>query len=130
MFDRTFIQPPAQNENVHVTTTVHEHRAPTDESVKILREMEEKAFAQVIDVMISKAGDNTLGVATFNRNFATDDTMVVFSLNGCKIRATIPRDLTADKRKWLDNIAAEIGKAVGMMVVSKALGIGALDGRI
>ena len=32
----------------HVTTNVHEHRAPTDESVKLLNDMQEKAKANLI----------------------------------------------------------------------------------
>lgn len=32
----------------HIESTTHEHKAPTDESIKLLREMEEKARAQII----------------------------------------------------------------------------------
>jgi hypothetical protein len=35
----------------HLTKTVHEHRAPTDESVRLLREMEQKARDQIIQAI-------------------------------------------------------------------------------
>jgi len=41
----------------HVTRKVHEHRAPTDESVKLLREMEAQAKSEVVDSIHLK--DNT-----------------------------------------------------------------------
>lgn len=47
MFDRTFITP---TEVRHVPTTVNvtENRAPTDESVRLLKELEEKALEKVL----------------------------------------------------------------------------------
>ena len=42
MFDRTVIVP-GRTQTEYVTREVHEHRAPTDASVKLLREMEQKA---------------------------------------------------------------------------------------
>lgn len=51
MFDRYEIRP--QN-NVHTTKTVHEHRAPTDQSIRLLREMEEKARDSILDVIYVK----------------------------------------------------------------------------
>jgi hypothetical protein len=47
MFDRVTVQNPTQ----YVTKEVIEHRAPTDESVKLLREMEAAAQAEVIKAL-------------------------------------------------------------------------------
>jgi hypothetical protein len=38
-------------ERVHESVTVHEHRAPTDESVRLLREMEEAARDKVVQAI-------------------------------------------------------------------------------
>lgn len=49
MFDTTIIrQGPSYPQNVNIT----EHRAPTDESVKLLNEMQEKAKRNLIDSIV------------------------------------------------------------------------------
>ena len=53
MFDRTYIAPGPSS----VSVRVEEKRAPTDESVRLLREMEEKARASVVESMrLTSAG--------------------------------------------------------------------------
>lgn len=46
MFDRYQVGP--SSISVHETRTINEHRAPTDESVRLLTEMEEKVLERVI----------------------------------------------------------------------------------
>ncbi len=46
MFDRYQVGP--SSISVHETRTINEHRAPTDESVRLLSEMEEKVLRRVI----------------------------------------------------------------------------------
>lgn len=58
MFDRMYIDAPQITQSV--TRTVHEHRAPTDESIKIYREMVEKARAEVLDAVLNGVPDNLL----------------------------------------------------------------------
>lgn len=64
--------------------TIHEHKAPTDESVKLLREMEEAARKSVLDVY--RFEDNLLSgivVLMKARTGADDRTIYVrFTLNG------------------------------------------------
>ena len=54
MFDKTYITPQSKptHKTVSVTQTVHEHRAPTDESVKLLNEMQDKAIGNIIDTIV------------------------------------------------------------------------------
>jgi len=47
MFDSYNVR--AVTEHTSVTREVHEHRAPTDQSVRLLAEMEDKALARVLD---------------------------------------------------------------------------------
>jgi hypothetical protein len=44
MFDTYVTRAPS---SVHHSTTVHEHRAPTDDSVKLLNEMQQKALNNI-----------------------------------------------------------------------------------
>jgi len=48
MFDRTIIHTPTRTEYVDRNITVNEHRAPTDQSVKLLSEMEKAAEDKLI----------------------------------------------------------------------------------
>jgi hypothetical protein len=70
--------------------TIHEHRAPTDESVKILREMEEAARQSVLST--HRFNDNELkGIAVqFLMNPADFDSKLYirFSLNGKEFQFT------------------------------------------
>ena len=72
---------------------VLEHRAPTDDSVRLLREMEEKARAQVVDAYVLR--DNALSGAIVH--FRSDTSMediyqVALDLNGEKIRFRVNLD--------------------------------------
>jgi hypothetical protein len=50
MFDKTtLVLAPTRDQHHHHRTEVHEHRAPTDESVRLLREMEQKMRDRVLD---------------------------------------------------------------------------------
>ena len=65
--------------------TIHEHRAPTDESVKILREMEEAARQSILDVyQFEDNGLSGITVLMKPRSCFEDDRVlyVRFTLNG------------------------------------------------
>lgn len=64
----------------------HEHRAPTDESVKLLREMEQKAEERIIE-SAAVADNGFHGVVQSLRSFADDRHIrrAIFSLNGRKM---------------------------------------------
>lgn len=91
MFDRYhFTQSPRGPSRVDV----HEHRAPTDKSIALLREMEAAAEAKII-ASVRLAGNGLNGSATLTENCA-DATMtarVVFDLNGrrCVVKEVFER---------------------------------------
>jgi hypothetical protein len=60
MFDRIHVHP-TKHVPYEKSVTVHEHRAPTDESVRILDEMRAKAERDIAAVFITK--DNSLADA-------------------------------------------------------------------
>ena len=80
MFDKYEIGP----REVTVKKDVHEHRAPTDESVALLRDMEKKARREVLVAYVVQ--DNLLSGAVVQfvpNEFACDtEVHVTFTLNG------------------------------------------------
>jgi hypothetical protein len=68
--------------------TVTEKRAPTDESVKLLREMESAAKKEVLK-SIRLDGNEFKGVVHISQDFMSDQYVVVavFDLNGKRIQA-------------------------------------------
>ena len=72
----------------YVTREIREHRAPTDDSVKLLREMEAKAQEQIVEAI--HVGDTTFECVVHTIKMPMDDAtkwMAIFSLNGKKITA-------------------------------------------
>ena len=64
--------------------TVHEHRAPTDESIKILREMEEKSRQQIVEKFV--VNNNVVnGSVTLFRDAMTDN-------HECRVRLVLNGD--------------------------------------
>lgn len=90
MFDRPVILVPHVTQHVtrEVTKQVHEHRAPTDESVRLLAEFEAKARERIVEAI--HVGDGVFEcVVHIEKSFADDAVrlMAVFSLNGKKLTA-------------------------------------------
>lgn len=80
------VQNSSRNITERVTEHVHEHRAPTDESVRLLIELEEKAFKNIIDkVHIQSNTVNALVIAyTSDALFNGVRWFVRFTLNDVK----------------------------------------------
>lgn len=72
----------------YVTREVHEHRAPTDDSVRLLREMEDKARQQV-EQSINVGGNDFECVVNIEVESMSMDTVAValFRLNGKQMRS-------------------------------------------
>jgi len=83
MFDRYFVTPRPQTVTHNHRTEVHEHRAPTDESVKLLREMQAEAERdRVATFKLDGNGFNGV-VEVFNRMDPPEVCAhAVFDLNG------------------------------------------------
>lgn len=62
---------------------VHEHRAPTDDSVKLLIEMEEKARSKIVGAFVTKSNELEGAVVYMRRNIMLEhDVYIRFKLNG------------------------------------------------
>lgn len=101
----------------YVTREVVEHRAPTDESVRLLKEMEQAAEAKRTAAM-QMAGNTFNGVIEQFETFA-DDTVTlraVFDLNGVRLSASVtePRHEGAEDllKKLHEKVAAKVATEV------------------
>jgi len=98
-------------QHITVTETRHEHRAPTDESVRLLREMEQAAKEKLISV--TRLEGNTLNATWHMFNDWHADGLKAFcrfELNGAEHRmeVQIPREL----RYKPDEIGARIWEEI------------------
>ncbi len=107
MFNKTFItQAPAYPQHI----TVNEHRAPTDESVRLLREAEDRAQKAItqatrvencpIDIILHSSND------FINDN---DKYVCIFKLNGKKHRVVYDHKPQRSKSATEDTIARALG---------------------
>jgi hypothetical protein len=120
MFNKslTLVQPHAASS----TKTVHKHRAPTDDSVRLLREMENAARAKIVDAV--HVGDSNFECVIHTMKKHEDQTMhllAIFSINGHKMQVRhVEQGLRYDKivafkalrDKMAEVIATEVLTAV------------------
>ena len=101
---------------MYVTKTTTEYRAPTDESVRLLKEMEEKAREKIIDSFTVK--DNHFECKFFQEMDVTTQEMkyvVIYSMNGKKrtVNVRVERDVIADNyKKIISAVANDIAHAM------------------
>ena len=100
----------------YVTKTTTEYRAPTDESVRLLKEMEEKAREKIIDSFT--VSDTHFECKFFQEMDVTTQEMkyvVIYSMNGKKrtVNVRVERDVIADNyKKIISAVANDIAHAM------------------
>lgn len=103
-------------------TTINEHRAPTDESVRLLREMERKAQEQVIQAV---RVENTPidSVIHSIREHGTGDTLwrCIFKVNGKQLQADYIQRFEEDRQTIANGIRDAIAKQVANVIAGQAL---------
>lgn len=122
MFDRTVvIAPRARPATTH--TTITEKRAPTDESVRLLKELEEAVQRRILETV--KVGDTNFEcVVRCLRDGPSQDTIfaAVFSLNGKKIEVqsrTSDYNTRPDER--IAKLIAAVAERIAAEIVQPAL---------
>ena len=105
----------AHSDPQHITKTVHEHRAPTDESIRLLNEMEAKAMANVIS-KLTPPGNVVSGIIVEHAHMGLERCFTVaFELNGHKfnISQRMNNDLLhLDPASAWKSLFDEIAKAI------------------
>lgn len=113
MFDRTTINQSRGPSHV----TVHEHRAPTDASVKLLAEMEEKAKEKVFGQIKLESNTFHCEVLRMRSPYSYCDTLgIVMQLNGKRIAMEITPDPDASNEDMLREIYKAVGERIAAHV--------------
>lgn len=123
MFDVYRVQSGPSHISVH--KTVEEKRAPTDESVRLLREMERSARDEVIKSI--KVANTCMEVVLHKKRdylSAITHYLCVFNLNGQQLTAEFSADAWDDTEKIAigirDAIAKQVSNAI-MLQVAKSV---------
>ena len=105
MFDKTYVKGSGSTTYVpyEKTVTVTEHRAPTDDSIKIYKEMYEKSLKNIAEVLEIKNSLVEGKVVRFIQEDWTDSEqiLVIFKINGQEFRQVhkIPRSYSGSNIK-------------------------------
>ena len=124
MFDKTIVFPTKVYDSGYTPVTVTEKRAPTDESVRLLKEMEEKAREKIIDSFAVK--DTNFECKVFQeKDMLTLDTkfVVIYSMNGKKRTVDVRIEESALEntyKKLLNAVAYDIAGAILVDAFNKA----------
>ena len=117
MFDTYQVGPRSLDARVSVT----EQRAPTDESVRLLREMEDKAAKQVLEAM--RLESNTFkGVVQKQYDAMTDDNIYrcAFELNGKRLMVDAPRQRHEELEQFLPRFRDEVARKIANEILATA----------
>lgn len=112
MFDNYVHKHYSSPREVHV----QEHRAPTDDSIRLAQEYMDKARAEVLDAIVVE-GNTVHGVITRWDDPATRShaIKIAFSLNGQDYLLDpirIPRNYVLDRVEWVNKLRDEVAKAI------------------
>ena len=106
------------NKTVDVTTTVTEKRAPTDESVRLLKEMESAARAKIIEVIEVKSNIFTAKAVYWdNCPMNAISCTVLFDLNGTRKEFSFSVDNFESVDGRLKQFYEECTKQMGRVLI-------------
>lgn len=116
MFD-TFIAP-RRTEYVTRNVNVTEHRAPTDESVRLLKEMEQAADAKRIASM-QMEGNSFNGVVEIFETCHDDmiHARAVFNINGHRMTATASEHSTIERAALLASLHEKVANRIASEIL-------------
>lgn len=111
-------------ERVHESVTVHEHRAPTDESVRLLREMEQAARDKVVQaIRLENAPIDCVVHAQDNAMNGDRDFCVFVRVNGKRIEVRRSFNLLdATVEKVANGLLAAVSKRIAEELLAPAFG--------
>ena len=111
MFDSISFTAPTRTE--YVTRTVHEHRAPTDESVKLLHEMEQKAQDKIEKTVRLESNSLKAVLHQMMDPLNLDSVYVIqLDLNGNRHRCVIRIDSLKNKEERIKYIVQELANQI------------------
>lgn len=113
---------PILHVEANVSNTTHEHRAPTDESIRLMREMETKAKDQVVKAVRVENSHIDTVIHTM-RDTLTGDTLyaVIFKINGVQHRVDHRQSSWGNVEETIVKIRDAVAIKIANDVVSIAI---------
>ena len=113
MFDRTVVVGGGRHRHTHYVT---EKRAPTDESVRLLKEMEEKADGKRI-ASLRLPSNHLDGVVHFERDFASQKFVARahFKVNGHQLQVSADCWIDDGPEAALDKVKEAVAKEIATL---------------
>jgi len=122
MFDRVTIQQGKEPVPYAKTVTVHEHKAPTDESIRLYQEIEQKAYDSILHRI--QVNDNALNfgaIVHMPRMTTNQEIAYVFTLNGREITGKITirnhEAMSLDRDALVRKIVEDAGKHIAIEIL-------------
>lgn len=124
MFDNTYVLPPYQHDppSVHETRIITENRAPTDESIKLFRDMEQKAQDAVIGRLDIKNPMKGTILRRMSHSMFEHEIVLAFELNGEKYQTTpvkVPESYVLNKEEWIRKLFENMSQAIAEQLFQK-----------
>lgn len=109
MLDTYILQRPGGSTNVNAT--VREYRAPTDESVRLLREMEAKAAEKFLNSVPLK--DNIVeGVIARHMDIFGPKLLIALKINGKRIQGSVDIECLDGSEVVIKNAVEDLGRTI------------------
>lgn len=121
--DCSIYRPHQRDTNVKIT--VHEHRASTADDVRLLAELENKAWNKVTDLMLHKAQNNLVEFVSFKHEATAYDlahrAKALFSINGHKfeVEAEIDEGRFLLNRNLIEAVAEKLAKTIAIQLIQR-----------
>lgn len=97
---------------------IHEHRAATDESVELLKELEQEALKKIISVNRLENNSVEATWTVYRDNFQFERTMIIqFKINGVEHEVRVP----CERRVSTNDLARKAFKAIAEAMAEKIL---------
>jgi hypothetical protein len=110
-------------ERVHEDVTVHEHRAPTDESVRLLREMERAARDQVVQaIRLENSRIDCVVHAQDNAMSGDRDFCVFLRVNGQRLEVRLSFNLPTTAEAVTEALLAAVSTRIAAELLAPAFG--------
>lgn len=113
MFDRLYVAPQNYPTYVDRHVDIHEHRAPTDASVSLLRELESAALKKTEEAIV--VSNNKFECVIHKLRSFQDDRVImkaIFMMNGHRMTVDYSEHSTATRESLMRGVRDAIAQAV------------------
>jgi hypothetical protein len=110
------------HKSVSINHTIEINRAPTDESVRLLREMEDTAKQEIVKAVTVQNTEFSAVVHTRHDHISCQLLVkVIYSFNGKKLTTDFSANYDEPKEVWIPKLIDALAKDIACHILNKAL---------